>query len=374
MTKLIANSFKIFTFHGLKRLDWNFILIIAVLQIIGLVNLYSAAYSTNHLNRVFFSQLMWLPISWFVFMITARISYKTLLEYAYFIYAINIGALIWVLFVGKKLYGARRWIDLAVFHYQPSETMKLSLIVFLASYLAKNKLEKFNFSDLLKPLMAVGLPFLLILRQPDLGTAMILLSIASIMILFLKVRVHVLVGIAMILTISLPLAWTYVLKPYQKNRVFNFLNPERDPRGTGYNSIQAKIAIGSGQILGLGFQKGSQNQLEFLPERHSDFIFCVLSEEYGFIGAFFTLSLFFLLLSLIINIAQQSKSRAGVLICVGITAFIFSHVVVNIGMTSGLLPIVGVPLPLLSYGGTSLVTFMAGLGIVANINHSRYMF
>ncbi|MCJ8275443.1 MAG: rod shape-determining protein RodA, partial [Bdellovibrionales bacterium] len=180
--------------------------------------------------------------------------------------------------------------------------------------------------------------------------------------------------VALILAVSLPVAWTYALKPYQKNRVLNFLNPERDPRGTGYNSIQAKIAIGSGQLLGRGFQQGSQNQLEFLPERHSDFIFCVLSEEYGFIGGFFTLALFLVLLLIILHTAQVSADRGGVLVCVGVTAFIFWHLLINIGMVSGLLPIVGVPLPLLSYGGTSLVTFMASLGIVASVGKGRYMF
>lgn len=357
-----------------KRFDWNYIIVILSLQIIGLINLYSAAYSTNHLNRVFFSQLTWMPIAWLAFLVMAKINYKTLLEYAGVIYALNLGALVLVLFVGKKLYGARRWLDLYAFHFQPSETMKLSIILFLGAYLARRKLENFGFKDLLKPLLIVGVPFLLTVKQPDLGTGILLFAIPASMILFLKVRTRVLMSILLILAISLPLAWSYGLKSYQKNRVLNFLNPERDPRGTGYNSIQAKIAIGSGQILGRGFQQGSQNQLEFLPERHSDFIFCVLSEEYGFIGGFFTLALFLVLLLIILHTAQASGNRGGVLICVGVTAFIFWHMIINIGMVSGLLPIVGVPLPLLSYGGTSLVTFMASLGIVASVGNSRYMF
>ena len=357
-----------------KRFDWNYIIVILSLQIIGLINLYSAAYSTNHLNRVFFSQLMWMPIAWFAFLVMAKINYKTLLEYAGVIYALNLGALVLVLFIGKRLYGARRWIDLYFFHFQPSETMKLSIILFLGAYLSRRKLENFGFKDLLKPLLIVGVPFLLTVRQPDLGTGILLLAIPGSMILFLRVRTRVLMSVALILAVSLPVAWSYGLKSYQKNRVLNFLNPERDPRGTGYNSIQAKIAIGSGQLLGRGFQQGSQNQLEFLPERHSDFIFCVLSEEYGFIGGFFTLALFLVLLLIILHIAQASGDRGAILICVGVTAFIFWHMIINIGMVSGLLPIVGVPLPLLSYGGTSLVTFMGSLGIVASIGRRRYMF
>lgn len=358
----------------LKRFDWNYILVILSLQVIGLINLYSAAYSTNHLARVFHAQLMWIPLAWVAFFIMAKINYKNLLEYAHIIYGLNLFALFLVLVMGKSFYGAKRWLNLFVFHYQPSETMKLAIILFLAAYLAKHKLENMGFKELLKPGLIVGIPFLLTAKQPDLGTAILLFAIPAAMILFLKVRFRVLATVLFILAISLPVAWNYGLKPYQKNRVLNFLNPERDPRGTGYNSIQAKIAIGSGQLLGRGFQQGSQNQLEFLPERHSDFIFCVLSEEYGFIGGFFTLSFFFLLLMIILQTAQASVDRGGVLICIGIAAFIFWHMIINIGMVSGLLPIVGVPLPLLSYGGSSMVTFMACLGIVASVGNRRYMF
>ena len=192
----------------LKRFDWNYIIVILSLQIIGLINLYSAAYSTNHLNRVFNSQLMWLPLAWFAFILAARINYKSILQYSAVIYGLNLGALMLVPFIGKRLYGARRWIDLFVFHYQPSETMKLSIILFLSAYLARNKLENFSFKDLIKPALIIVIPFLLTAKQPDLGTAILLLLIPASMLLFLKVRARVIISLALILAVSLPLAWS----------------------------------------------------------------------------------------------------------------------------------------------------------------------
>lgn len=357
-----------------KRFDWNYAIVIVFLQLVGLINLYSAAYSTDHLSRVFQSQVQWIIIGWLAFLIVSRINYQNLVKYSPAFYWINLGALLLVLVIGKRIYGSRRWLDLGFFNYQPSETMKFFLILFMAGYLARHKLENFGFKDLIKPGLILLAPFLITAKQPDLGTAILLLAIPSSMILFLKVQKKVLLTLALILAVSLPTAWNYALKPYQKNRVKNFLNPERDPRGTGYNSIQAKIAIGSGQFLGRGFQDGSQNQLQFLPERHSDFIFCVLSEEFGFFGGFLTLMAFLLLLFIILNIARESGSRSGSLICVGVAAFIFWHMVINIGMVAGLMPVVGVPLPLLSYGGSSMVTFMVSLAVVASVGNRRYMF
>ncbi len=359
---------------ALKKFNWDFALVIFVLQIIGIINLYSAAYSTDHLTGVFRSQLIWIAIGWVAFLVVSRIDYKHLIRFSPAFYWMNLIALMLVLVIGKRIYGSRRWLDLMVFNYQPSESMKFFLILFMAGFLARNKLENFDYKDLIKPGLILGIPFLLTAKQPDLGTAILLLAIPSSMILFLKVRRRVLLTGLAVLAISLPAAWSYALKPYQKNRIRNFLNPERDPRGTGYNSIQAKIAIGSGQILGRGYRDGSQNQLQFLPERHSDFIFCVLSEEFGFIGGLITLMTFLVLLVIILNIARDCGDRAGALICVGVAAFIFWHLLINIGMVAGLLPIVGVPLPLLSYGGSSMVTFMTSLGIVASVGSRRFMF
>ena len=358
----------------LKRFDWNYAFIILALQMIGLINLYSAAHSTEHLSRVFRSQVHWILIGWLVFFIIYRLDYKNLLKYSALFYVLNLAALVLVLFVGKRIYGSRRWLDLVFFNYQPSETMKFFLILFMASYLGSHKLENFNFRELIRPGLIMVVPFLVTAKQPDLGTALLLLAIAASMILFLKVRKNILITVLILTTVLTYGTWDYALKPYQKDRVKSFLNPEKDPQGRGYNSIQAKIAIGSGEFFGRGFQRGSQNQLQFLPERHSDFIFCVLSEEHGFIGSVLTLGCFLVLLFLILNTAQKSMDRRAALVCVGATAFIFWHVFINVAMVTGLLPIVGVPLPLLSYGGSSMITFMAILGVVASIGRDRYMF
>ena len=367
-------EFKIEGSASLKRFDWNLASVIFGLHIIGIINLYSAAYSTDHLSGVFRSQLIWIALGWTAFLVMSKIDYRNFIKYSPLLYWSNVVALALVLLVGKRIYGSRRWLDLGFFNFQPSESMKFFLILFMASFLARRKLENFDFKDLIKPGLILGIPFLLTAKQPDLGTAILLLAIPSSMILFLKVKRRVLLTLLAILAISLPAAWNYTLKSYQKNRILNFLNPERDPRGTGYNSIQAKIAIGSGQILGRGYRGGSQNQLQFLPERHSDFIFCVLSEEFGFIGGMFTLATFFLLLIIILNRARDCGDRSGALACVGVAAFIFWHLIINIGMVTGLMPIVGVPLPLLSYGGSSMVTFMISLGIVASVGNRRFMF
>jgi len=358
----------------IRRFDWNYFLVLITLQVIGLIVLYSAAHSATHLGRVFFAQMTWLALGWVVFFVAARINYRTFTSAAIILYVLNILALVAVLFIGKKVNGAQRWIDLGFFNFQPSETMKIVLFLYLANYLGRHRLENLDFKDLLKPGLIVGIPFILTVIQPDLGTALLLIAVPGSMILFLKIRFRVLVTAFLLISTSIPVAWKFGLKDYQKNRVLNFLNPERDPRGTGYNSIQAKIAIGSGQFIGKGFQQGSQSQLEFLPERHSDFIFCVLSEEYGFIGALMTLLLFFALLFYILNTAKNARDREGALICVGIASFIFWHMFINIGMVAGLLPIVGVPLPLISYGGSSLLSIMGGLGLVASVGNRQFMF
>ena len=358
----------------LRFFNWNYVSIILALQIIGLINLYSAAYSTEHLNRVFQAQVYWILIGWLAFHLVCYLQYRAFLNHSALFYGLNLIALILVLFMGKRIYGSRRWLDLVFFNYQPSETMKFFLILFMASYLGRRKLENFELRELVMPLLILILPFLITAKQPDLGTALLLLAIPSSMILFLKVRKNILIGILTLTVLFGYGAWDQFLKPYQKDRVKSFLNPSRDPQGTGYNSIQAKIAIGSGKFFGRGFQKGSQNQLQFLPERHSDFIFCVLSEEYGFVGGLLTLICFLILLFMILNIGQNSRDRKGSLVCVGAAAFIFWHVFTNVGMVTGLLPIVGIPLPLLSYGGSSMVTFMATLGLVASVERRSYLF
>jgi len=357
------------------KVDWNFLAVIVTIQIVGLIALYSADHATGHSGHFFKAQMKWLGIGWVAFLLMARVNYRTLINFSGVFYGINLVALALVPFVGKTVNGSKRWINLVFFNYQPSETMKIMVFLFLTSFLARTRLENLTFKDLILPTLFIAFPFVFTFLQPDLGTALLMAAVPATLLIFLKLKPHVLISLVSIFAISIPAFWSSgLIRPYQKKRVMNFISPDSDPRGTGYNSIQAKIAIGSGQFLGKGFLQGSQSQLEFLPERHSDFIFCVLTEEFGFIGALMALALFFSLIYLILKTAQNSPDRKGALLCIGVAAFIFWHMLINIGMVAGLLPIVGVPLPLMSYGGSSLLSIMVSLGLVASVSRRKYLF
>ena len=292
------------------------------------------------------------------------------------LFVLNLLALVAVLFVGTGAYNTKRWLDLGLLYYQPSETMKLILIFVLAKSFSKVKVKRegLSWTGLLFPFLICFLPFMLVLNQPDLGTAGLLILVFIGMTLFMGIQKKVLFLTLVSTIVATPLIWNFGLKSYQKKRIISFVSPSKDPRGTNYNSIQSKISVGSGRLLGKGFRKGTQSQLEFLPERHTDFIFSVLSEETGFIGSFFTLLLFNVLFILILYISTHAKDRFAVLTCVGIMSYIALHTFINISMVLGLFPIVGIPLPLVSYGGSSMLTTMTALGVVSNISYHRYFF
>ncbi|MCB9072418.1 MAG: rod shape-determining protein RodA [Bdellovibrionaceae bacterium] len=359
-----------------RRINIYLIGSLIALNLIGLVNLLSATTNiARHLRGVFNDQMIWISLGWLLIFFITAIGYRVFIRLAYVIYALNILALIAVMVIGKSSYGAQRWIDLGFFNYQPSETMKLAMILVMARYLSRfDPRIGMDFKDLLIPGLLIGLPFALTAKQPDLGTALLILMVTGLMLLTMKIRFRVLLSALCLALIAGPVVWKVGLKPYQKNRVLTFLYPNRDPRGAGYNSIQAKIAVGSGQIFGKGFRNGSQSQLEFLPEKQTDFIFCVLSEEYGFLGCIATLGIYAILLLSIIQTMIMARDMEAALMCVGIFALILWHVFINTGMVTGLLPIVGVPLPLISYGGTSTLTIMAGLGWVSSIYFRKDMF
>lgn len=360
----------------LKRFDINFALVILAITLIGIINVYSATYNVSSgLSRTFIAQSFWFTAGWIIFLVMSFVDYKILQKIALPFWVLNILMLIIVGFKGKMIYGSRRWLDLGFFNYQPSETAKIAVILLLANHLNKKSAHAgLGFKDLIQPL-GIALPlFLLIVKQPDLGTGIMLMAVTVSMIAFMKIKKAPLITVIMSVLIALPLAWNFALKPYQKERVMTFLDPERDPRGTGYNSIQSKIAVGSGESIGKGFLKGTQGQFEFLPERHTDFIFSVLSEEHGFVGSLLLLSLFFILFTLSCRIALNARDKFGALLVIGFSSYIFWHMFVNIGMVLGLLPIVGVPLPLVSYGGTGMLSIMFGLGVISSVSYRRYLF
>ncbi len=362
----------------ISRLDIRLILLIFCLNVIGLFNLYSATHGphSRDVEPLFVQQIVWLLGGWTFFFILTFLDYIWVNKIIWIVYLLNVGALIYTDLLGKVVLGGQRWIDLHFFRYQPSETMKLCLILLLARILVNRNPMGFGMGirELLFPAVLILIPFALTVKQPDLGTAMMLIFIGGTMLFFSKIKKSILIFIAALTLVAVPLAWKYGLKEYQRNRVFTFLSPDQDPQGTGYNSIQSKIAVGSGKFFGKGFRMGTQSQLEFLPERHTDFIFSVLSEEWGFVGSIIVLMTFAFLFKVCFEISLQARDKYGALIVIGVTGYIFWHMFVNIGMVIGLLPIVGVPLPLLSYGGSGMLTTMAGLGLVSSIAYRRYLF
>ena len=374
---LLSTGLQVEERNRFSRLDLNFAFVILALNLIGLINLYSATHGMFSRGKMdlFWMQLAWLSVGWSLYLGITLIDYKFFMRIAYVLYGLNVGALVAVTVIGKTSLGATRWLDLGFFKYQPSETMKLVLVMVLARIFARKSYPKgMGILELAWPTTLFLFPWVLTVKQPDLGTAMLLAFITGTMFLFVGVRKAILIFAAISAVVAAPIIWNFGLKEYQKNRVLTFISPGRDPRGTGYNSIQSKIAVGSGKVLGKGFRKGTQSQLEFLPERHTDFIFSVLSEEHGFVGSITTLGLFLILWLMSVRIAMQARDKAGALLVVGTLAYMFWHVVVNMGMVIGLLPIVGAPMPLLSYGGSSLLTTMVGLGMISSVAYRRYLF
>ena len=359
----------------LQRIDWRLPIIMLLLTIIGLINLYSATYGVlNHLSKNFLLQATYFLAGWLIFMVMTVLHYKHFIRFSYLFYLINVIALMLVPFIGHSIYGAKRWLDLGFFNFQPSETMKLSLVLVLTHLLAHSHHQALRLKHLVGPFLVTIIPFILTLRQPDLGTALIFLAVASSMILFVGVERKLFIAFIFMGIVALPLAWNFALKDYQKERILTYLDPSSDPKGSGYNSNQSKISIGSGQILGKGFRRGTQSQLRFLPERHTDFIFSVLSEEHGFLGSLIVIGLFVVLLYLGVNIASGASDKAGVLLAIGGVAILFWHIFVNVGMVTGLLPIVGIPLPLFSYGGSNLLLTMLILGLISSVAVNKNFF
>jgi rod shape determining protein RodA len=361
----------------LKKFDWSVIIISLLIFTIGVLNLYSATFNefVSRGLRYWQSQLIWFGIGSVIAIVIMLVHYKLLSRIAYPLYFLNLLLLVLTLVAGKSSLGARRWIGFGGLHIQPSEFMKLAAVLAMAKYFETERVTSgYRLRDIWLPLLMILVPVLLILMQPDLGTAMILLLTFSSMMLFIKIeKKSILLVIVVAAATAFPI-YKYALKPYQRQRIVSFINPAADPKGSGYNSIQSMIAIGSGQFMGKGFKKGTQSQLNFLPEHHTDFIFAVFSEEHGFLGAMVLIALYILFFMTTLNIAYVSHDKFGTLLALGIIIIFFWHAVFNMGMVAGILPIVGVPLPFMSYGGSSLITSLIGLAILTNISNKRFMF
>lgn len=359
----------------LRKFNWNMLILEVLLFGIGIWNLISATGVADKSLGLYKNQLLWFGIGMSVTALILLLHYSFFSRIAYFIYFANLLLLAAVLVAGKSSLGAKRWLGFGAFRIQPSEFMKLSMVICLAKYFETDRtVGGYGVRDLVLPTMLVAIPCALIMLQPDLGTALIILVTFASMMLFIKIQPRTLMIIGICAAIALPSAYKFGLKPYQRQRLVTFLDPMSDPKGSGYNSIQSMIAVGSGQLLGKGYRKGTQSQLNFLPEHHTDFIFSVFSEEHGFVGCFILVALYLAFLLNGLSVAYQSHDKFGILLALGIITIFFWHIVINMGMVMGILPIVGVPLPFLSYGGSSLVTSILGVAILTNIANKKFMF
>lgn len=350
-------------------ISFSYVLMIVILAAIGAVMLYSAA--NGNWEPWAIRQIIRFGLGLAVMSVLAFIDVRIFLRYAYLFYFGVLGLLILVEIGGHVGMGAQRWINLGFIKLQPSELMKIALILALARYFNSVSLQQIeSVKGLIFPAMLVMLPVVLVLIQPDLGTALMLLFSAGAMFFAVGVQLWKFGVVLLGGVLSMPLAWHF-LHNYQKNRVLTFLDPERDPLGAGYHIIQSKIALGSGGVFGKGFLNGTQSHLNFLPEKHTDFIFTMLSEEFGMIGAVFVILVNFLIIAYSFVFALRSASYFGKLVAIGLATNYFLYVMINISMVLGLLPVVGIPLPLISYGGTVIISVMAGFGIILAVNTNR---
>lgn len=347
--------------------------VVIFLCIVGIFNLYSATYQGA--SSLYVAQIYWMLIGFVVMMLLVFIDYRIFERFAYPLFGVGILMLILVLVFGPKIYGARRWIDIGLFRIQPSELMKIAMALVLAKYFHDDhRVGGYTWFQLLIPSSLLGLAVVLVMMEPDLGTALLFCFIGFSIFLFVKIRWQSLVIIAIVGTLSVPLAYQFVLKEYQKERVKTFLNPGRDPRGKGYHALQSIIAVGSGRLDGKGHRKGTQTQLAFLPEQHTDFIFSVFAEEHGFIGVFILLMAYLSFLWMALDISRRARDKFGAVLALGLTSIFFWQAVVNIGMVMGIMPVVGVTLPFLSYGGSSMIVSMAAVGFLLSIHLRRFIF
>ena len=354
----------------LQNVDWP--LLGAALFIIGLS--LTCLWSLNPgrgISALMWRQLSWVGVGLIGLLVVVSVDYRNLVRFAPVFYVIGLGMLISVFVLGRTVSGARRWIHLGPLTVQPSELFKLIFIITLAWALTSARGERLSRAALVGTFVLLGVPFMLVVKQPDLGTALVLVPVLGATLVGLGLRMKVLGGLALGSVALMPLAW-FVLKPYQRDRLLVYLDPFRDPLGTAYNVIQAKIAIGSGQLLGKGIGGATQSRLAFLPERHTDFIFAVFAEMWGFLGCLVLIVAYALLVLRGFEIAAGTRETRGRILALGVTTVFAAQILINIGMVTGLLPIVGIPLPFMSYGGSSMVVSLTALGLLLSIRMRQF--
>lgn len=358
------------------HINWGLVICTLCLFVVGMINLYSASGTRLEngiaLSSYYQKQLIWQGCGVLVMLVCTMIDYHHLERWAMPAFLFSLFLLALVPIMGKTVYGAQRWIDLGPMHMQPSEFAKFAVLVLGAKVLSKDG-APLGWRRLFSTLMVALLPFIFIVTQPDLGTSLSLLLVLGGMILFHGIQWRVLRACLILIPLTLPIVW-FGLHDYQKERILTFLDPGRDPRGAGYHIIQSQIAIGSGEMFGKGFLQGTQSQLRFLPEKHTDFAIAVLGEEWGFVGCILLLTLFCLFLSAIYSTIRDAKDRFGANLTAGIFFYFLWQICINIGMVLGLMPVVGMPLPFISYGGTAMIVNCALVGVVLNVSMRRFVF
>lgn len=367
----------------MKRSAFLILVVALIIVAIGVFSIYSSTYQKDGSlwQEIYKRQLLWVIIGLALFFILSNSDYRRLLDFTYILYAATIFLLLLVFILGIVRLGAQRWLKIAWFNFQPSEFAKLALVIFLAKYFSRKSVNdisllasKFGlWRGLILPFLFVAIPMGLIVEQPDLGSGMIVFLIFLAMLSLTGVKFRYIAILLTILAIPTPLFW-HALRPYQKERLLVFLNPNIDPLGAGYTIIQSKIAIGSGGLFGKGWLSGTQSQLHFLPESHTDFIFATFAEEWGFFGSVILIFLYYLIIREGFRIAQRTQDHFGKLLAFGISLMLAIQISINIAMNMGLAPVVGVPLPLMSYGGSSIFVNFIALGILASISKRRSVF
>ncbi len=358
-------------FRNFSGIDWALLLSALVLSAIGAATVHSASSEmpVDYLPR----QLVWIGLGVVLMAVLTAINYRTLVDLALLLYLVGLGLLVLVLFAGRVAGGARSWFTVAGVGLQPGELAKLTTAIFLARYLASANRRHLTVKQIAAALGIVALPMLLLALQPDLGSAVMYLPMFAGMLLVAGIRWRFVAVVAVALTLLAVGGWMFGLKDYQRERVHTFLNPQSDPLGAGYQVQQSKIAVGSGRLTGKGYMQGTQSQLRFLPARHTDFIFSVLAEEWGFLGSAAVLGLYAVFILNALRVALRARERVAVLIVVGLVSLFAFHVLYNTAMVVGYLPITGIPLPFLSYGGSFTLVNFAILGLILGIDFRRYV-
>ncbi|GAC1667161.1 MAG: rod shape-determining protein RodA [Candidatus Acidiferrum sp.] len=362
---------------GTRDYDWWLLAILAAICTLGVVEIYSATHGSS-LAGMHMRQVRWLVIGFVLMFALSRLDYHIILDQAPLLYIVGIIALVAVLAMGHTRFGAKRWIPILGEFLQVSELVKLIIIIMLARFFTEVRGDQLDLRDLIKAGFLVGVPLVLILKQPDLGTALVLMPMVVVGAFLAGLQwqhaaVFMLAGVLLVGAVFYPPVSRRILKPYQRERITSFLHPEDDAKGSGYQLLQSKIAVGSGGFWGKGFGNGTQNQLGYIPVRYSDFIMSAWAEEQGFKGVLIALGLYMALLLRLVQNAQRAKDRAGMFLVMGVAAALGFHVLVNVAMVIGAMPVTGIPLPLMSYGGSATLFVFLAIGLVMNVRLRRFV-